>query len=115
MVMPPWRRARVTALACLALLVFVPAKAAWASADEVTIRIENFTFTPSSVEIRPGTRVTWENADDIPHAIVLSDGSYRSKALDTTERTSFTFTQAGSFGYFCGLHPHMTGTVVVRP
>ena len=52
---------------------------------------------------------------DIPHLFVANDGSFRSKALDTSDIYSFTFTKAGDFAYFCGLHPHMQGKVIVSP
>jgi len=58
--------------------------------------------------------VTWTNKDDIPHAIAAADKSFRSKALDTDDAYSFTFTTPGTYQYFCSLHPHMTGTIVVE-
>jgi len=78
------------------------------------VRIDNFTFKDPIVTVKPGTTVTWTNGDDIPHTIVSKDGVFKSKVLDTGDRFSFTFAKAGQFGYFCSLHPHMTGTVVVK-
>jgi plastocyanin len=78
------------------------------------VHIANFTFAAASVSVKRGTVVTWVNDDDIPHTVVATDGSFKSKVLDTGERFSFTFAKAGQFGYFCSLHPHMTGKVVVR-
>jgi plastocyanin len=66
------------------------------------------------VTIRPGTQVTWTNHDDIPHNIVSSDQKFRSKALDTNDQFSFTFTEPGTYEYFCGLHPRMTGKIIVQ-
>ena len=81
-----------------------------------TIKIDNFTFGPQALTVAVGTTVTWINQDDIPHIVVSSDGkSFRSKVLDTGDRFSFTFARPGSFGYFCSIHPHMTGTVLVKP
>jgi plastocyanin len=77
------------------------------------VRIDNFTFSPPMLTVPAGTTVTWRNADDIPHTIVAKDRSFRSKALDTDDRFSFTFTAPGDYDYFCSLHPHMTGRVVV--
>jgi plastocyanin len=54
------------------------------------------------------------NEDDIPHAIAATGKAFRSKVLDTGDKFSFTFTTAGVFEYFCSLHPHMTGTIVVE-
>lgn len=84
-----------------------------ARAAETTISIDNFTFSPASVTVKVGDTVTWTNRDDIPHAIV-SAGKFRSKALDTDNSFSFTFTTAGDYPYFCSLHPHMTGTIKVE-
>jgi plastocyanin len=78
------------------------------------VTIGNFTFKAPVVTVRPGTTVTWTNGDDIPHTVVSKDGVFRSKVLDTGDRFSFTFAKAGQFGYFCSLHPHMTGTIVVK-
>ena len=64
--------------------------------------------------MKPGTTVTWTNRDDIPHAIAAVDKGFKSKALDTDDSYSFTFTTPGTFAYFCSLHPHMTGTIVVQ-
>jgi plastocyanin len=78
------------------------------------ITIDNFTFSPKELTIAVGTTVKWVNHDDIPHTIVEKKTTFRSKALDTDDSYSFTFTSAGTFDYFCGLHPHMVGQVVVK-
>ena len=85
------------------------------AATPALVRIENFAFTPEHLTVRAGTSVTWQNVDDIPHLVVVSDLSFRSKALDTDDRASFAFDKPGEFSYFCGLHPHMTGTITVVP
>jgi plastocyanin len=81
-------------------------------ANEITI--DNFTFTPKELTVAVGTTVRWVNHDDIPHTIVEKTTTFRSKALDTDDSYSFTFTSAGTFDYFCGLHPHMVGQVIVK-
>jgi plastocyanin len=78
------------------------------------ITIDNFTFSPKELTIAVGTTVKWVNHDDIPHTIVEKKTTFRSKALDTDDSYSFTFTSAGTFDYFCGLHPHMVGRVIVK-
>jgi plastocyanin len=78
------------------------------------ITIDNFTFTPKELTVAVGTTVKWVNHDDIPHTIANKDKAFRSQALDTDDSYSFTFTSAGTFDYFCGLHPHMVGKVVVK-
>ncbi len=77
------------------------------------VRIDNFSFAPDTLTVPVGTTVTWENGDDIPHSVVLADRSFRSKPLDTNDKASFTFAKAGTFTYFCGLHPQMHGTITV--
>lgn len=100
---------RTAALAVL-LVLGAPARA-----EEVTIEIANFTFSPAEVTIKPGTTVIWKNADDIPHSVVEDNAKFRSKPLDTDETFSMTFAEAGEMGYFCGLHPHMKGKIIVKP
>ena len=78
------------------------------------VKIGNFTFGPQVLTVAPGTTVTWVNDDDTPHTIVANDHSFRSKAIDTEERFSLTFSKPGDYAYFCSLHPHMTGKVVVK-
>jgi len=78
------------------------------------IVIDNFTFRPQRLVVKTGTTVTWTNRDDIPHAIAAVSKQFKSKALDTNDAYSFTFTAPGTYDYFCSLHPHMTGTVVVE-
>jgi plastocyanin len=85
-----------------------------AAAPAAAVSIDNFTFKAPVVTVTPGTTVTWTNGDDIPHTVVSKDGAFKSKVLDTGDRFSFTFAKAGQFGYFCSLHPHMTGTIIVK-
>ena len=84
-----------------------------AHAENTTVTIDNFTFAPAQLTVKVGTTVTWKNHDDIPHTVV-SAGKFRSKAMDTDDSYSFTFTAAGDYPYFCSLHPHMTGTIKVE-
>ena len=103
-----FRTACAAAAAVLVMLAAVPAGAA-----EVKVGIDNFTFNPKVVTVKAGTTVTWTNNDDIPHT-VANPPKFKSKALDTGDSYSFTFTTPGSYSYFCSLHPHMTGTIVVE-
>ena len=90
--------------------------AAQAQASSVDVKIDNFSFGPQSVTVAVGTTVTWTNRDDIPHTVVSTDDAktFKSKVLDTDEKFSFTFSKAGTYPYFCSVHPKMTGTVVVQ-
>jgi plastocyanin len=87
-----------------------------ARADDAEVIIDNFVFTPATLTVKAGTRVVWKNQDDIPH-LVVSDTTpplFRSKALDTDDSFSAVFDKPGTYHYFCGLHPHMQGTIVVQ-
>jgi amicyanin len=79
-----------------------------------SVRIDNFTFTPAEITIAPGTALTWVNGDDIPHTVVATGKTFRSKVMDTEQQFSFTFNKPGTYEYFCSLHPHMKGKVVVK-
>jgi plastocyanin len=105
------------ALALAIGLVGAPAVAAPAprAPAAVTVRISNFTFSQPKLSVAPGTTVTWINDDDIPHNVVAADNRmFRSHVLDTGDSFSFTFPATGVFGYYCSLHPHMTGQIVVK-
>ena len=106
------------AAAALALVVLGPTLVRAESllgAASVTVKIDNFAFDAQSITVAPGSTVTWINDDDAPHTVVADDGkSFRSKTLDTGDSFSFTFKTAGTWGYFCSVHPHMTGKVVVK-
>ena len=78
------------------------------------ITIDNFTFSPKELTVAVWTTVKWVNHDDIPHTVVEKKTTFRSKALDTDDSYSYTFTSAGAFDYFCGLHPHMVGQIIVK-
>jgi plastocyanin len=86
-----------------------------AQAPTITVSIDNFTFTPQKLTVKAGTTVAWTNNDDIPHGIAATNNAFsKSKALDTDDSYSFTFATPGNYQYFCYIHPHMTGTVVVE-
>ena len=78
------------------------------------IKIDNFSFTPATITVTAGTTVSWINRDDIPHTVASDGKEFKSKALDTDEKFSYTFSKAGTYAYFCSLHPKMTGKVIVE-
>ena len=89
----------------------------WAdnAAQGGAVSIDNFTFGPQTLTVKAGTTVTWTNRDDIPHGIASDNNAFaKSKALDTDDSYSFTFTTPGTYKYFCYVHPHMTGTILVQ-
>ena len=77
------------------------------------VKIDNFSFGPD-VTIAAGTTVTWTNHDDVPHVVASDTNIFKSKALDTDDRYSYTFTKPGTYVYYCTVHPKMTAKVVVQ-
>jgi len=84
------------------------------SAATAEVKIDNFSFGPQTITVPVGATVTWTNRDDIPHTVVSTDGVFKSKVRDTDETFSYTFTKAGTYSYYCSVHPKMTGQVVVQ-
>jgi plastocyanin len=111
------RVAAALAVALFAAAATLPATTSARAAEtevKIEVKIDNFTFAPQRIVVRAGTIVTWTNADDVPHTVVSTTKLFKSSALDTEDKFSFTFATPGTYEYFCSLHPHMTGTVVVE-
>ena len=85
-----------------------------ALAKDVTVTITNFAFAPQATTIAVGDTVTFVNGDDTIHSVVADDGSFHSDGLDTNDKVTFTFANAGKIAYHCGLHPFMKGEIVVQ-
>ena len=106
----------------IAAATFQQLAATPARAQEIQITIDNFTFSPKELKVKAGTTVTWTNHDDIPHGIASSNNAFaKSKALDTDDSYSFTFTAPGTYQCFCyihshmvGIHSHMVGSIIVE-
>ena len=103
----------------IVLAVAVFAMAVWFSASlaqaaDLEVNIDQFAFAPQHITVKAGTTVTWTNEDDAPHTVASSAKLFKSKALDTGDKFSFTFTTPSTYAYFCSLHPQMTGTVTVE-
>jgi amicyanin len=103
-----------TAFGVVLLVAAATFAARSAPATDAEVDIDQFTFLPQRITVKAGTTVTWINEDDVPHTIVSSSKVFKSKALDTADKFSFTFTTPGTYDYFCSVHPHMTGAVVVE-
>ena len=103
-----------TALAAAVLATAATSAAASAQAANTEVKIDQFAFAPQRVTVKAGTSVIWINDDDVPHTVASSSKFFKSKALDTKDKFSFTFTTPGTYEYFCSLHPHMTGAIVVE-
>jgi plastocyanin len=104
----------VTALAVILLGAAAALAAQPAPAADAEVEIDQFAFVPQRITVKAGTTVTWVNEDDAPHTIASSSKLFKSKALNTEDKFAFTFTTPGTYAYFCSLHPHMTGVVVVE-
>ena len=101
------------ARAAIVAVALMGASAAVKAAD-MAVSIDNFVFTPADTQVSVGTTVVWTNNDDIPHTVVDADHKWKSSALDTGDEFSHTFTEPGTFEYFCSLHPHMTAKIIVK-
>jgi plastocyanin len=77
------------------------------------VAIQNYTFGPKAVTVPVGTAVTWTNDDLAEHTVTAKNKSFDSSTVENTKSFTFTFSQAGTFSYFCAIHPYMTGTVIV--
>jgi plastocyanin len=84
------------------------------SAAGPQVTIENFAFNPATLTVPVGTTVTWISRDDEPHTVTSSEGRFTSPGLDANETFSYEFSTPGTYTYYCKLHPHMTGTIIVK-
>lgn len=90
-----------------------PANAA--AAAPVVVEIHNMHFTPDTLTVPAGTKVTWVNEDEMPHTVMDRGRAFRSAALDAKDSYSYTFAAPGEFAYYCTLHPMMVGKIIVKP
>lgn len=81
--------------------------------DSPSVVIDGFDFDPRSIAINVGDTVTWENAQGVAHTSSSIDGNWNSGSIATGETFEHTFDSAGTFNYFCSIHPTMLGTVEV--
>jgi plastocyanin len=88
-----------------------------ASTDDATknqIVIKDFHFTPETLTVKSGEKITWINRDEEPHTVVSVEKQFKkSAALDTDQEFTITAGTPGTYTYFCSVHPKMTGTIVV--
>ena len=102
-------------LVCFMAVGLAPQQSFPAGASKAQVDIDNFSFLPKEITVPVGTTVTWTNHDDVPHVVASADDQFKkSAALDTDESFSHTFTTAGNYTYFCSIHPHMTGKIIVK-
>jgi plastocyanin len=116
----PQAAASASASAAPTMAVPTPASAQvkqpLAATQPAVVRIDNFNFMPKELTVAVGTTVTWQNADDVPHTATSKDDpqTFDSGPLDTDDKFSFTFSKSGTYAYYCKVHPHMTGVVIVK-
>ena len=108
-------------LVALALLSSIHGKnsetreSAPAKARKSDIVIDNFSFSPKTFTVPPGATVTWINHDNVPHVVTSTDDQFKkSPVLKTGQRFSNTFATAGTYSYFCSIHPRMTAQIIVK-
>jgi plastocyanin len=110
----------VVLIAAICLLHFTPEAGGATRAptanepNTYTITIQNFMFSPQKLEVPANAKVTWINKDEEPHTVVEVQNVFASHALDTDETFTYRFAKAGTYTFFCTLHPRMTGTLVVE-
>ncbi len=101
-------------IASILILQPVRARSEEAKSSPTEVRVDNFTFAPQTLTVPVNSTVTWINKDDVPHVIASNEGLFKSKALDTDDKYSYTFTTAGTYAYYCSVHPRMVGKIVVQ-
>jgi plastocyanin len=106
----------IVLLAALAATLILQGVRAGSSekASSAEVQVDNFTFSPAILTVSVNSTVTWINKDDVPHVIASTDGVFKSKALDTDDKYSYTFSKAGTYNYYCSVHPKMLGKIVVH-
>lgn len=79
-----------------------------------SVTIQNFAFVPSAIVVKAGATVVWTNGDLEQHTVTARDHTYSSDALNQGQTFTMTFAKPGTYQYFCEIHPHMVGTVIVQ-
>ena len=98
----------------LMLAICAMAVMARTSGNTNEVVIKNFSFEPATLTVKVGATVTWVNNDDEPHTATATDKRFNSKTLDNGDRFSQQFNAPGVYDYYCALHPHMTGKIIVK-
>ena len=107
------RGAESTEAEAAPVVMAVPA-AAPSQSKMKEVGIDNFSYNPAVLTVSVGTTVTWVNHDDIPHTVTANDKRFASTGMDTDDKFSHVFTTPGTYSYFCMIHPHMTGQIIVK-
>ena len=83
-------------------------------AGRMAVDIKDFMYSPASLTVAVGTTITWVNRDEEPHTVTSATSTFTSTGLSHEETFARTFERAGTYAYFCALHPQMKATVVVK-
>lgn len=83
------------------------------AAAVVNAGIEGNTFLPSSISAKVGDVITWTNGDVVSHGIQIEDGPRCTGGITGGATGSTTFSEAGTFPFFCFVHPSMKGTFTI--
>jgi plastocyanin len=84
-------------------------------ATKTEVIIDNFSFSPQTITVPAGATVTWTNQDNAAHTVTSADNQFKkSPVLKTGQRFANTFATAGTYSYFCSIHPRMTGKIIVK-
>ncbi len=102
------------ALVSIVILHPMRARSEDTKSGSAEVRVDNFTFAPQTLAVPVNSTVTWVNKDDVPHVIASNDDLFKSKALDTDDKYSYTFSKPGTYSYYCSVHPKMVGQIVVQ-
>jgi plastocyanin len=81
-------------------------------ASGTAVAIDNFAFSPATLNVKMGQQVTWTNKQDVAHTVTADGGTF-DHSMPSDATFSFTFPKAGTFAYHCTIHPFMKGTIVV--
>lgn len=90
-----------------------------ASLNQTTITIAGYEYQPENISIKEGTTIRWINYDLVQHDVIsgvpgIKEDLFAAPLLAYGQGMSFTFEDAGEFRYFCGIHPYMTGMIIVE-
>lgn len=89
-------------------------RATVSQARHVTVAIRNYDFTPKSLTVTVGTRVTWTNHDATAHTATANGGGFDTGTVAPKASHTIDFKHSGTFTYHCAFHAFMTATVTVR-
>lgn len=78
------------------------------------VMIQGMAFTPSSLTVAAGTKVTWLNNDNVAHTVTSDNALFDSGKVGAGGTYSYTFSTAGTYAYHCTIHPGMTGSITVK-